>query len=167
MAVPGRMPAGVWPGDAVPTSWVGMNDFSTSFERLDRAVREACAAEDEWPAKVATGIRAAVDFATANPADAQVLAIETRTARGHGDYLQMVEGFSRILAGDDATPDRDAGPSDEALVGAITSVVAHHLRSDRLDLLEEAVPELICLALLPYLGFDAAKGWADASSDPK
>lgn len=89
--------------------------------------------------------------------------IETRTAKGHGDYLQMVDGFSKILEGESASRERHPGPTDEALVGAIASIVAHHLRSERLDRLEEAVPELVCLALLPYLGFDGAKGWADTA----
>jgi hypothetical protein len=166
MAVPGRMPAGVWPGDPAPSGWLGMNDFSTSFEQLEGRVRAACATQEEWPAKVTAGIRAAVDFCVSNPYAAQILTIETRTAKGHGDYLQMVEGFSRILAGETASRQRNVGPGDEALVGAIASIVAHHLRSERLDRLEEAVPELVCLALLPYLGFDEAKGWADSASKP-
>src|SRR5262245_7101965 len=120
MAVPGRTPAGVWPGNPAPTGWLGVNDFSNSFEQLEARVRSACAREDEWPAKVTAGIRAAVDFCVSHPYAAQVLAIETRTAKGHGDYLQMVEGFSKILAGESAaTPERNAGPGDEALVGAI------------------------------------------------
>jgi hypothetical protein len=138
-------------------------DFSSSYKHLESAVRRACAREDEWPAKVAAGIRAAVDFCVSNPGAAEVLAIETRTARGHGEYLQMVDGFSRILEGESASRERHPGPTDEALVGAIASIVAHHLRSERLDRLEQSIPELVCLALLPYLGFDGAKGWADTA----
>lgn len=152
MAVPGRTRAGV--------DWLGANDFSSSFEQLKGRVREACAGQDEWPAKVAAGIRGAVDFCVSNPDAAQILVIETRTASGHGDYLQMVDGFSRFIDDEIPSRPRSAGPTDEALVGAIAAIVAYHLRSERLDLLEDAVPELVCLALLPYLGFDGAKGWA-------
>ena len=155
MAVPARTQAGV--------DWLGVNDFSTSFERLKGRVREACAGQDEWPAKVAAGIRGAVDFCVSNPGAAQILVIETRTARGHGDYLQMVDGFAGLFDGEVPAKQRSAGPTDEALVGAIAAIVAYHLRSERLDLLEDAVPELVCLALLPYLGFDGAKGWADTA----
>ena len=87
--------------------------------------------------------------------------IETRTAEGEGDYLEMVDGFAEFIDGEVDSAQRSAGPTDEALVGAIASIVAYHLRSERLDRLEEPVPELVCLALLPYLGFDGAKGWAD------
>lgn len=153
MTVSDRLPAEV-------TGWLGMNDFSRSFEQLKGRVREVCAEQDEWPAKVAAGIRGAVDFCVSNPAAAQVLVIETRTAAGECDYHEMVGGFARFIDGEARSNRRPAGPTDEALVGAIAAIVAHHLRSERLDRLEEAVPELVCLALLPYLGFDEAKGWA-------
>ena len=78
----------------------------------------------------------------------------------------MVGGFARFIDGEVRARRRSAGagPTDEALVGAIASIIAYHLRSERLDRLEEAVPELVCLALLPYLGFDGAKGWADTTA---
>lgn len=157
------MPAGVSPGDPAPSGWLGMNDFSNSFELVTGTVRKACAGQDEWPAKVAAGIRGAVDFCVSNPDAAQILVIETRTARGHADYLQMVGGFAGFIDGEVPASSRSVGPTDEALVGAIAAIVAYHLRSERLDRLEAAVPELVCLALLPYLGFDGAKGWADTA----
>ena len=128
-------------------------------------MRRACAGQKEWPAKVAAGIRGAVDFCVANPDTAQILVIETRTATRHPDYLEMVGGFARFI--DVEVPAKlSVGPTDEALVGAIAAIVAYHLRSERLDRLEDAVPELVCLALLPYLGFDGAKGWADTAANP-
>jgi hypothetical protein len=157
MAVSERLPAEV-------TGWLGMNDFPTSFEQAKGRVRAACAEQHEWPAKVAAGIRGAVDFCVSNPEAAQILVIETRTAEGEGDYNEMVGGFARFIYEDARSDRRSAGPTDEALIGAIAAVVAHHLRSDRLDRLEEAVPELVCLALLPYLGFDEAKDWAAATA---
>lgn len=143
-----------------------MNDFSTSFELLKERLREACAGQDEWPAKVAAGIRGAADFCVSNPVAAEILVIETRTAESEGDYLEMIGGFTRFIDGDVRASRRSmaAGPTDEALVGAIASFIAYHLRSDRLDRLEEAVPELVCLALLPYLGFEGAKGWAERTA---
>jgi hypothetical protein len=162
--VPGRAPAGAWPGDPAPTAWLGMTDFSTSFEQLKGRVREACAGQEEWPARIAAGIHAAVDFCVANPDAAQALVIDTRTATGEGDYLEMVDGFAEFLDGEARSGRASAGPTDEALVAALATIVAHHIRSERLDRLEEAVPELVCLALLPYLGFEQAKGWADVTA---
>lgn len=126
-------------------------------------MRASCAGEDQWPAKVAAGIRGAVDFCASNPAAAQILAIETRTPKGARDHLEMVEGFAALIDDGARSSRRSAGPGEEALVAAIAATVAYHLRSERLDRLEEAVPELVCLALLPYLGFEGAKGWADTA----
>jgi hypothetical protein len=141
-----------------------MTDFSTSFEQLKGRVREACAEQQEWPAKIAAGIRGAVDFCVSNPAAAQALVIDTRTAAGEGDFLEMVDGFAEFIDAESKSGRRSVGPTDEALVAALVAIVAHHIRSERLDRLEEAVPELVCLALLPYLGFEEAKGWADITA---
>ncbi|HEY1355132.1 MAG TPA: hypothetical protein VGF09_02345 [Solirubrobacterales bacterium] len=141
-----------------------MTDFSTSFGQLKSRVGRACEVQDEWPAKIAAGIREAVDFCVSNPDAAQVLVIETRTAAGKGDYLEMVDVLAELIDAGADSDRRSAGPTDEALIGALAAIVAYHLRSERLDRLEDAVPELVCLALLPYLGFEEAKGWADATA---
>ena len=39
-----------------------------------------------------------------------------------------------------------------------------HLRSGSLDRLREIAPELVHLMLLPYLGFDEAKRWAESTA---
>ena len=121
MAVPARVPAAA--------GWLGMDDFSTSLEQLKDTVREACAGQDEWPARIAAGIRGAVDFCVSNPDAAEVLVIDTKTAEGEGDYLEMVDGFAEFIEGEVNSTQRSAGPGDEALVGAIASIVAYHLRS--------------------------------------
>src|SRR5262249_20734017 len=121
--------------------------------------------QDEWPARIAAGIREAVDFCVANPDAAQALVIDTRTVAGAGDYLEMVDGFAELVDCEAGSDRRSAGsPTDEARVGALPAIGAHHIRSERRDRLEEAVPELVYLALLPYLGFEQAKGWADISA---
>jgi hypothetical protein len=158
MAVPARVPAAA--------GWLGMNDFSTSLEQLKGSVREACVGQEEWPARIAAGIRGAVDFCVSNPEAAEVLVIDTKTADGASDYLEMVDGFAEFIEDEAGSTERSAGPGDEALVGAIASIVAYHLRSERLDRLEDAVPELVCLARLPYLGFEEAKGWAEKATTP-
>jgi hypothetical protein len=51
------------------------NDFANSLEvtfaRLQVAVLDACDKAAPWPAKVATAVQAALDFAAANPAAAK------------------------------------------------------------------------------------------------
>ena len=51
--------------------------FPLALANLETAVLDACAAETEWPAQVAAGIYAGVDYAIANPEVARTLADDT------------------------------------------------------------------------------------------
>ena len=142
-----------------------MNDFSTSFEQLKERVRR--------------GLREAGRVARQgrgrDSGRGRLLRLEPRRRPDPGDRdPDRGEATATTSRWSTASPvsstarvpakQRSAGPTDEALVGAIAAIVAYHLRSERLDRLEDAVPELVCLALLPYLGFDGAKGWADTAA---
>jgi hypothetical protein len=148
--------------DAGPVAgWRDVADFPRRVEELELAVMRACARSGEWPEKVAVGIRAALDFAAANPEAARVLAIDVRTSGSGTDYLRLVELFSELLGAEaPREPPGVSDASDRAVVGGIATVVAMHLRSGTLDRLPHAAPELTYLALLPYLGFEEAKRWA-------
>jgi hypothetical protein len=132
---------------------------------LEAAVLAACAEEGEWPAGVAAGIYAGVDFAIAHPEVAETLASETApetdTLRRYETAIGRLAGFWRARAPID---DRLPGATDEALVAGIVGLVGDHLRIGRLDRLEELRPELVLLTLLPYLGFDEAKRWVDEAA---
>ncbi|MDX6634957.1 MAG: hypothetical protein QOF06_1160 [Solirubrobacterales bacterium] len=136
--------------------------FPIALANLETAVLEGCAAEEEWPAQVAAGICAGVDYAIAHPELAESLAAD---ARGESGSLQRYEsviarlaGFLRIKA---PLGDRLPGATDEALVAGMVGLVGDHLRIGRLDRLEELRPELVLLTLLPYLGFSEAQEWAN------
>ncbi|HXV06332.1 MAG TPA: hypothetical protein VFP23_10560 [Solirubrobacterales bacterium] len=43
------------------------NAFEAAFARLRVRVETACAAQPEWPEQVAAGVRAALQFAAADP----------------------------------------------------------------------------------------------------
>jgi len=129
---------------------------------LETVVLEACATEEEWPAQVAAGICAGIDYAIAHPEVAQDLAYN---APAGADSLHRYEsligrftGFLRVKAPMTA---RVPGSTDEALVAGIVGLVGDHLRIGRTDRLEELRPELVLLTLLPYLGFSEAQKWAN------
>jgi len=133
-----------------------------ALANLEEAVLQACAAEEQWPAQVAAGIYAGVDYAIAHPEVAETLAFG---ASASADTLQRYEimigrlvGFLRVGA---PTEQRLPVATDEALVGGMVGLVGDHLRIGRLDRLEQLRPELVLLTLLPYLGFDEARRWAN------
>ena len=139
--------------------------FPLALANLETVVLDACAGEEEWPAQVAAGIYAGVDFAIANPEVAETLASDdaaaTDTLRRYESVIGRLAGFLRVKAPAD---ERLPGATDEALVAGIVGLVGDHLRIGRLDRLEELRPELVLLTLLPYLGFDDAKRWADRAA---
>ena len=147
-------------GDAVER--VGGNGFPIAMAGLETAVLGACAAEEEWPAQIAAGIYAGVDFAIANPTVARELTIdaaaEVDCMRRYERVIGRLAGFIQIKA---PIGTRLPGSTDEALVAGIVGLVGDHIRLGRFDRLAELRPELVLLTLLPYLGFADAKTWAD------
>ena len=139
--------------------------FPLALANLEAAVLDACAREDEWPAQVAAGIYAGVDYAIANPEVAETLASEDATGsnilRRYESVIARLAGLLRVKAPAD---ERLPGATDEALVAGVVGLVGDHLRIGRLDRLEELRPELVLLTLLPYLGFTDAKKWADETA---
>lgn len=131
---------------------------------LEAAVLDACAAEEEWPAQIAAAVYAGVDFAIANPAVAEDLLLDARADDGvptHERAIGRLASFIKIKAPVEA---RLPASTDEALVGGIVGLVGDHIRIGRLDRLAELRPDLVLLALLPYLGFAEAQRWANRAA---
>jgi hypothetical protein len=140
----------------------GRGEFLLALAGLETAVLDACAAEGEWPAQIAAGVNAGVDFAIANPAMARALTIDAaaeddRTAR-HERVIGRLVGFIQVKA---PVGMRLPASNDEALMAGIVGLVVDHIRLGRLDRLSELRPELVLLMLLPYLGFSEAQRWAN------
>ena len=58
------------PGEPAP------GELPLALSGLETAVLDACAGQREWPAQIAAGVYAGVDFAIANPAVAHALTFE-------------------------------------------------------------------------------------------
>jgi hypothetical protein len=136
--------------------------FPLALANLESAILDGCGGEDEWPASVAAGICAGVDYAIANPEVADTLALDAPpgadTLRRYESVIGRLTGFLRAKA---PLESRLPGATDEALVAGMVCLVGDHLRIGRQDRLEELRPELVLLTLLPYLGFSEAQKWAN------
>lgn len=118
-------------------------------------------AETEWPAQISAGVYAGIDMAIANPEMIRILTVDA-SLKGDCTYryerlIGRLAGFVRIKA--PASP-RSPG-TDEAMVAGIVGLVGDHIRIGRLERLAELRPELVLMALLPYLGFAEAQSWAN------
>jgi hypothetical protein len=136
--------------------------FPLALANLETAVLQACAGEEEWPAQVAAGICAGVDYAIAHPEVVDVLDLDVRSSSGGiRQYESIVGRLTGFLRASAPQEDRLPGATDEALVAGMVGLVGDHLRTGRTDRLEELRPELVLLTLLPYLGFSEAQSWAN------
>jgi len=142
----------------------GSAEFLPSFVALQEAIATACSGPAEWEAKVAAGVRAALEFAAARPDAAGALTIHARRdIGGGGDREQeLIRYLTRLLA--EVTPAEVRYPisTDEGLIESIATTVRGHLVSEAAAELPALAPEFIYLALMPYTGMAGARSWAEA-----
>ncbi len=136
-------------------------DVRVVLDELETEILRACSREGEWPARVAAGVYAGVDFAIARPALASELVGGAAQPLLYEGLVGRLAGFIRINA---PVEGRLPAATDEALVAGILGLVGDHVRIGRLDRLAELRPELVLLTLLPYLGFEEAQAWANRAA---
>jgi hypothetical protein len=141
--------------------------FEAAFARLQVRIETACAAEEEWPVQVAAGIRAALEFAAADPASARLLTNEALAAGrdGHARYDRMLSHFGeRLLPGRALRPEGERLPEivEKAMTGGIAMLIAQRLDMGRAEALPALAEEATQFVLTPYLGTEAARRIAAA-----
>jgi hypothetical protein len=135
--------------------------FEAAFARLQVRVETACATEAEWPAQVAAGVRAALSFAAADPASAQVLTNDALAAgrEGYARYDRMLTHFGeRLLPGRALRPEGERLPeiTEKAMTGGLAMLIAQRLDLGRAAELPALARESIQFVLTPYLGLEEA-----------
>jgi hypothetical protein len=147
------------------------DDFATAFEaafaRLQVAIEEAWASEADWPAQVATAIRAAFEFAAADPIAANVLTNDAlaQGADGIARHRRLVGYTAGLLEpGREERSDGSELPEvlERALAGGLAFLVAQRLDQGRAAELPALAPEAIEVVLAPYIGADEARRIAGA-----
>ncbi|HSS43441.1 MAG TPA: TetR/AcrR family transcriptional regulator [Solirubrobacterales bacterium] len=127
------------------------------FERFFASLVAACRTEDQWADKVKAAIGATLEFAAAEPAQAQVLATGmlaadldlTRRVRDSYDRLaKLLSQGRRECPGAASLPQ----VTEQFLIGAIAAVLARQLISEGSSQLVGMHTELTQLTLIPYLG---------------
>ncbi|HEY6731093.1 MAG TPA: hypothetical protein VI039_08725 [Solirubrobacterales bacterium] len=126
-----------------------------------RAVRGAFDSEAEWPDSLRAAAYAHARWIAENPKKMHFGLLEmlwasdlTGALRDHlfGSYIAMVDAGREVTADPDAIADYTA----ESVVGSITQVLVRRLDKSALDLYA-LVPEMMYLAVRPYLGEEAAR----------
>jgi hypothetical protein len=146
----------------------GTADFEPSFATLKEAVAGACAGEQQWEARVVAGIDAVIEFALDDPPAARALTVCAAELTTDDRDLEgeMLAHFAELL--EEVAPDRMLFPISSAagIVETTAVVIRGHLLAGRTEKIAGLGPELVYMALVPYLGFDGARQWAATSSPP-
>jgi AcrR family transcriptional regulator len=113
--------------------------------------------KDNWPHAVAAGLRALIDYLSGEPAHAHLTlvdtfgaspeAIEIRDAALHGFAVYLNPGYEL------APPSIDVPKiAAEAIAGGIWQVLHHYIEDDRISELPDETPQIVYMALTPFLG---------------
>lgn len=136
--------------------------FGRLLGELETSVAGACDRQDEWPRRVAAGIYAGVEYAIEHPSVVDALSVlEGVDMASPSGYTVTIERLAALISRGAPAGSRLPGSTDEALVAGIVGLVGDHVRVGRLEALEALRPDLVLLALLPYLGFAGAQAWAN------
>jgi hypothetical protein len=140
-------------------------DFSASFHELQEEITGACRRQTKWEAKIVAGIQAALEFAATQPGKARALTIGARRPAFGERYPEQVVISYLAAQLSETAPDSKRVPisTDESIVEAMAVMVRGHLLGGTEDQLPEAAPDLVFLALLPYLGHAATLRWAESA----
>ncbi len=146
--------------------------FLVAFEalraHLETLVREAVAAEDDWPDQVVSALRAALEFFAAEPDLARLCLVESVSAtpriavRFREAVLAAVPGLAAGRAELD-DPELLLPETEDAILGGIVSLASGSIIAGETEKLPELLPDFVDFALSPYLGAERAAKLARAS----
>ncbi len=125
-------------------------------QALGIAVQAYEAQGEDWPMGVAAGIRALLDYLASEPAHAHLtvvdtfaaspLAIEIRDTGLHAFAAYLQPGYH--YASSHSVP----GIAPEAIAGGIWQVLHNHIEHERVQDIAGLAPQLVYVALAPFIG---------------
>jgi AcrR family transcriptional regulator len=128
--------------------------FDVAVAEAEAQVAEACDPVDaaDWEARTEAGLRAALEFVAAHPAEAKLCLVEApaASAESAARYEAALEGFISRLR--EATPPGTGKPGtlEEALIGGTVWIVQREVRRDAADKAADLLPDLAQFVISPY-----------------
>jgi hypothetical protein len=133
------------------------------MDRMLAFVAEGFASDDsgDWIDRLRGGIRSLLRYLAQNPVAVRVGIVEGfgAGARARDRYQQAVSAFFPFLdAGRELidSPERVPGETSRVIVGGISALIFNEASAGNSKRLPELLPEMIYLAVVPYMGHDAA-----------
>ena len=117
--------------------------------------------EGDWPRAIAAGLHALIDYITSEPAHAHLSLVDTFAASPDAIEIRdhALHSFSAYLSpGYALAPKGRRVPAvaAEAITGGIWQILHDYIDNERIAELPGIVPQIVYLALVPFLGPTAA-----------
>lgn len=137
--------------------------YGTVMERMLAFVAEGFTSGDsnDWVVQIRGGISNLLVYLAQNPVAARVGIVEGfgAGARARDRYQQAVSSFFPFLdAGRDLTlePERIPAQTARVIVGGVSALMFNEASSGNAEKLPELLPEMMYMAVAPYLGHERA-----------
>jgi AcrR family transcriptional regulator len=125
-------------------------------QALGIAVQAYEAQGEDWPMGVAAGIRALLDYLASEPAHAHLTVVDTFAASPLATEIRDtgLHAFAAYLqpgyhySSSHSVP----GIAPEAIAGGIWQVLHNHIEHERVEDIAELAPQLVYVALAPFIG---------------
>ncbi len=140
--------------------------FLAAYAMIDEHVRGSMLAAGDpaepWPEQVRARLAALLEVLSRDAAVARFLLTEPLAAGGelaarYRDAMQLLAETIRPQAGPSEV---DVEVRDQVLMGGIATLIARRLNAGEAERLSDLLPDLVELALAPYIGRDEARRFA-------
>ncbi len=137
--------------------------FLAAFEMIEAHVLDsmlaAPGAGEAWPDRVRVRLAALLDVLSRDTAIARCFLIEPLAAGGEvaARYREAMQLLAATLRPEPPPSELNMEVRDQALVGGIATLIVRRLNSGGAQRLPDLLPDLVELALAPYLGREQAK----------
>ncbi|HSR95177.1 MAG TPA: TetR/AcrR family transcriptional regulator [Solirubrobacterales bacterium] len=137
--------------------------FGAAYEMVEAHVLDsmlaAPGAQQPWPDRVRARLAALLDVLGRDSAVSRCFLIEPLAAGGEvaTRYREAMQLLAATLRPEPAPSELDMEVRDQALIGGIATLIVRRLNSGGAQRLPELLPDLVELALAPYLGREEAK----------
>jgi len=144
--------------------------FAAAYEMIEAHILDsmlaAPGAGEEWPDRVRARLAALLDVLSRDSAVARCFLIEPLAAGGDiaARYREAMQLLAGALRPEPPPSDLDMEIRDQALVGGIATLIVRRLNAGGAKRLPELLPDLVELALAPYLGREEAQHFARGQS---
>jgi len=144
--------------------------FGAAYEMIEAHVLDsmldAPGAGEPWPDRVRARLAALLDVLARDAAVSRVFLIEPLAAGGDvaARYREAMQLLAGTLRPEPPPSELDMEVRDQALIGGIATLIVRRLNAGAATRLPELLPDLVELALAPYLGREEAKRQAAAAA---